>query len=360
MTDGMGRSFETIALSAAAVIALCSSCAECEKVKARIRQDVAALHKTQEAAPVPVKVLTVNFSEICSDAGYVGRVEPSKSALVLNRFPGTLVEFNAVKGRRISKDAVIARVESESLQSAYDIAKASLDRAEDAYARAEKVYGNGSVTEVRMVEIRTALEQARAAERSARKALDDCSVRAPFSGVVGEVYCQKGEHVGAAAPLIQILDVESVEIHFSVPESEYSDISVGAKAEIEVAALRKTLNGTVAVKGISASALSHSYDFILKNLSDAYSLMPGMVCKVRVHREGEGGIVIPAGAVKTDMNGRYIWGVDQDGNVVKTYVTAGGYAGKGVVISDGLQEGDRVIVEGSRKVSTGMKVIAVE
>ena len=348
-------------LFAAAALAVCVSCSEERaKVRERIERDVAALHKQKEAAPVPVKVIDVSAAEINVNANYVGRVEPSKSAVVLNNFPGTIVEFYAAKGRRIAKGAVIAEISSETLKSAYDIAKAALDQAEDGYARAEKVYGNGSVTDVRMVEIRTKLEQARAAERSARQALEDCIVKAPFDGVVGDIYCHKGEQVPAAAPLIQILDVESVEIHFSVPEAEYADIPAGAAAEVEVPALKKSVSGIVAVKGISASVLSHAYDFTLKNISDSHSLMPGMVCKVRVRSTGGGVISIPASAVMTDMNGRYVWGVTPDDRVCKTYVTVGGYAGQGVVIAEGLEEGDRVIVEGSRKVSTGMKVLVEE
>lgn len=354
------RTFELVALSAAVIIVACTSCEKGENVKAKIKQDVAALHKTQDAEPVPVKVISVKKSDVKANTSYIGRVEPSKSAVVLNPFPGTLTEFNVTKGRKVAKDAVIAKINSESLQSAYDIAESALEQAEDGFERVEKVYGSGSVTEVKMVEVRTKLEQARAAERSARQALEDCSVKAPFSGVIGEVYCQKGEHLSAASPLVQILDVESIEIHFSVPESEYSDILVGAKAEIEVPALRKTVSGTVAVKGVSASALSHSYDFTLKNISESYSLMPGMVCKVRIGRKGDGAIVIPASAVLTDMEGRYVWGVSPDDKVCKTRVNVGGYAGQGVVIAEGLQEGDRVIVEGSRKVSTGMKVKAEE
>lgn len=347
-------------MSIVAVLAVCSSCGQTERVKAKIEQDVAARHRPKEAAPVPVKVIAAGVSDVASTAGYVGRVEPSKSAVVLSPFPGTIAEFNAVMGRKVAGDAVIARVDAESLQSAYDAAKAALDQAEDGFNRVEKVYGSGSVAEVKMVEIRTRLEQARAAEKSARQALEDCSVKAPFSGVVGEVYCHKGEQIAAAAPIVQILDVENVEIHFSVPESEYSDIAVGAKAEIEVPALKKTVTGTVAVKGISASALSHAYDFTVKNISDSRSLMPGMVCKVRVGMKGGDAIVIPATAVLTDMDGRYVWGVTGDERVCKTRVTVGGYSGRGVVITDGLREGDRVIVEGSRKVSTGMKVKAEE
>lgn len=322
------------------------------------RQEALVQDKTD--APVPVRIMTVSVDSVNVGTNYIGRVEPSKSAVVLSQFPGTVEELYAVKGRRVSKGALLAKVNSETVKSAFDIASAALKQAEDGLARAEQVYGTGSVTEVKMVEIRTKLEQARAAEKSAREALENCEIRAPFSGLIGEVYCNVGEKVIAAAPVVRILDVEGVEIHFSVPENEYARIGLGSKAEIEVPALEKTVSGTIAVKGASASALSHAYDFTVKNISDPSQMMPGMVCKIRVIDTQTGSIVIPASAVMTDMTGRYIWGVTPEDKVCKSYVSVGGYSGKGVVITHGLSLGDKVIVEGSRKVSTGMKVKASE
>ncbi len=346
----MGRKFTKTAAVLAAAAALCTGCI--------IKDNNSG--KSGNTEPVPVRVITVHETETFSGTNYVGRVEPSKNTVVMSEFPGTLEELNVTRGRRIRKGDVIARISSEPLQSAYDIAKSTLAQAEDGYERASKVYGSGSVTDVKMVEIQTRLEQARAAEKSARSALDNCVITAPFNGVIGEIYAHTGEHVTAAAALVQILDVESLEIHFSVPENEYASLPVGTAAEVEIPALRKTIGAAVAVKGITASPLSHAYDFTLKGLSDPSSLMPGMVCKVRVRSTDNTCIVIPATAVMTDMNGRYIWGVSSDDTVCKTYVTVGGYADKGVIISEGLSAGDRIIVEGARKVSTGMKVKAEE
>lgn len=322
------------------------------------KQEVRA--EKSDNSPIPVRILTVSADSVEMGTNYIGRVEPSKSAVVLGRFPGTIEALYAVKGKKVTKGTVLARINSEAVKSAYEIASAALKQAEDGMARAEQVYAVGSITEVKMVEIRTKLEQARAAEKSAREAIENCVVKAPFSGIIGDVYCNVGENVIAAAPIVQILDVDGVEIHFNVPESEYAGIDSGSKAEIEVPALERTVSGTVAVKGASASALSHAYDFTVKDISDPSGMMPGMVCRIRIRNNGKSSIVIPATAVMTDMQGRYIWGVTSEDKVCKTYVTVGGYAGKGVIISHGLSAGDRVIVEGSRKVSTGMKVKAVE
>lgn len=310
--------------------------------------------------PVPVRVVRTEAVENVSTTSYVGRAEPSKNTVVTVPYPGTVEAVYAVKGRQVRKGQVLATVNSEAVRSAYEIARASLNQAEDGYARLEKVYKTGSVTELKMVEVRTQLEKARAAEKSARQALEDCNVKAPFDGVVGEVFAHKGEQAGALAPLVRLMDIDGVEIHFSVPESEYSHISTGDAAEVEIPALERTTRAFVATKGVSASVLSHSYDFTLKGIGNPGSLMPGMTCKVRIFSGSAARIVLPSTAVMTDMNGRYVWAVDGESCVEKRYVEVGGYAGKGVVISSGLEEGELVIVEGSRKVSTGMKVKAFE
>lgn len=309
------------------------------------------------ASVVTVRVISMTPQRDCLNNSYVGTVEPSKSTTLLSQFPGTIETMEATKGKRVSKGAVLATISSEGVRSAYEIAKATLDQARDGYDRACKVYESGTLTEVKMVEIKTQLEQAVSAEKSARKALEECNVTAPFTGVIGEVYAHRGERVTAAQPVLQIVDVESVEIHFNVPESEYSGISLGTKARVDIPALGKTVDGSVAVKGVCASALSHAYDFTLKNISDPYQLMPGMTCKVRLESASEEALfVVPASAVRTDNKGRYVWSVDADNLVTKRYVTVSGYSGTGVAVSEGLSEGDLVIIEGSSKVSTGMKV----
>ena len=111
-------------------------------------------------------------------------------------------------------------------------------------------------------------------------------------------------------------------------------------------------------KGISASALSHSFDCTLKPLAAVPGLMPGMVCRIRMDGKGAEGCVVPAAILQTGKEGRYLW-VVRDGRVCRQDVKTGGFAGKGVLISEGLQEGDLVIVRGYQKVSSGMEVQTV-
>ena len=155
------------------------------------------------------------------------------------------------------------------------------------------------------------------------------------------------------------MDLHSLEISISVPETEISSCSVGSYADVTVTALSDTpVRARLVRKGVDASVVAHSYDCRLSLETPLKNLMPGMICKV-VFRSVAGGFetpVIPASVIRTDKTGRYVWTVSGGNIVEKKYVTTGDFAGKGVKILSGLEAGDRLIVDGAAKVSTGMKV----
>ena len=98
----------------------------------------------------------------------------------------------------------------------------------------------------------------------------------------------------------------------------------------------------------------------MKPVGEIRGLMPGMVVKVRIDSGLGPEVVVPASVVRTDVDGRYVWTVSEDNVVCKTYVVPGGFSGRGIVISEGLSAGDRVITDGVQKVCTGLKVRTVE
>ena len=318
--------------------------------------------RAEEKSPVTVSVISVGSSSSCSGDVYVGQVCASRSAVVTAPYGGTLVSSSVSQGDRVKASQELAKVESSGVQSSYEMACATLRQAEDGYQRLSKVYGSGSVADVKMVEMQTNLEKARAAEASARKAVEDCTLKAPFSGVVGEIYAEEGEQLMVSAPVVKIVDVNSLQIKIPVPEGEISSLNIGRKAYMSVPAVSlKDVPLRLVRKGVVASSLAHTYECVLEPLSFVPSLMSGMVCKVTFEdKDVRSRMLVPASVVRTDMQGRYVWTVDEDDIVHKVFVKVDGFSGDGVVISEGLSDGDRVIVDGVSRVSTGMKVKTVE
>lgn len=309
--------------------------------------------------PVPVRVTVVERSADAASRSYVGTVRPSKSVVLSCPYSGTLKTFAARRGDAVTKGDVVADVESQAVRSSWKMAHAALEQAEDGYRRLMQVHETGSVTDVKVVEVKTQLDRARASAEAADSALAACKVKAPFSGVVSDVFAEEGVELSPAEPLVRLLDVSSLEIEISVPENEVGLLSSGQVASVSVPALGGVgFSAVMDTRGLVASPVSHSYGCTLVPASEVQGLMPGMVCKV-TFADREEGIVIPASAVRTDESGRYVWTV-ADGRVQKRHIGVGGFSGKGVLVSSGLSEGNMVITEGVQKVSGGMAVTIVE
>lgn len=342
-------------------ILLCAALAltSCERARNLIDGARSGLHKVSASDSVTVRVIHAGNEDMSWTDSYVGTVSSSKTSIVTCPAPGTVTAVYVRDGQRVRAGEQLARIESQSLVSAHEMAAATLVQARDAMERLQKVYGSGSVSELRMVEMKTDLAKAEASERAAAKALEDCVVKAPFSGVVDGLDISAGEDSEFARVLMRIVDPSAIEIHFPLPENEYRNVSVGDEARVAVPAIGSSFSARVAVKGAVASALSHSYDCTVAGFGVQPGLMPGMVCKISLDHGNGSGTVIPSSSVMTDNGGRYVW-VVRNGVVAKTYIEVGGYSGNGIVASSGLEEGDAVIVEGARKVSGGMSVKIIE
>ena len=317
--------------------------------------------KVVEKEVVNVGVMTVVPMSSQYYNVYVGEINASGSAVISTNHSGILESINVEQGSSVKRGDVLAEVVSKNVQATYEISHATLRQAEDGYERVKKVHKSGTVADVKLVEIETQLAKAKAAAKSSELSLEECKVKAPFNGTVSEILVEKGVHVNPGTPLLKLVDLSTIEVSIPVPEGEIGRIKKGQKALIDVPALNITgIEAHVELKGVTAVFPSHTYRCTLVPDKKQTALYPGMVCKVRLSEVSDSmRIRIPASAVEMDSNGRFVW-VVKDGVVARTYVTVDGYQEHGVVISSGLEPGDKVIVKGAAKVSTGMKVNSVE
>lgn len=318
--------------------------------------------KPRETSPVRVRVMKVEYA--CTDGGrrFTGTVEESSGSTLSFPVAGTVRRVCVETGQRVSKGDLIAVLDEESLQSAYDAAAAALEQADDACRRMRLLYDNGSLPEMQWVEVQSRLKQARSAERMARKNLSDGSLYAPFSGVVSEKSVEVGHNVMPGMPVARLVAVSPVKVSVSVPENEIALVRVGQPVSVRVSALGgRTFSGEIVEKGIEASPLSRSYTVkaLVDNPSGA--LMPGMICTLGMGMgESAPAVMLPMGVIQTDeANRTFVW-VSDKGKARKRTVVTGRLEPGGVQVTSGLAAGTEVIVEGQQKVSEGMDITLVK
>lgn len=317
--------------------------------------------KITEKEPINVGVMTATPMSSQYYNVYVGEINASGSAIISTNHSGILEAINVKQGTKVKRGDVLAEVTSKNVLASYEISHATLRQAEDGYERVKKVHQSGTVADVKLVEIETQLAKAMAAAKSSEESMEECRIKAPFNGTISDVLVEQGIHVNPGSPILKLVDLSTIEIAIPVPEAEIGRIKIGQKALIDVPALNITgIEAHVELKGVTASSPSHTYKCTLVPEKKQTNLYPGMVCKVRLSEVSDSlRIHIPASAVEMDSNGKFVW-IVKDGTVGRSYVTVDGYQEDGVVISSGLEPGDKVIVKGAAKVSTGMKVNSVE
>lgn len=310
---------------------------------------------------IPVNILVVNDGTTPIERNYVGDIGSEQAMNLTFTLGGTLTKVAVKNGDHVTKGQLLAQVDATTATSLHATAQATLRQAEDAYRRLEAVHKEGGLSDVKWIEMETNLEKARQAELSARKHLEDCSIRAPFSGVVSCVDRHEGQELKPAEPFCRVLDMNRLRVEFSVPEQEIWLFKEGDRATATIPALGDAeIELRVNNKSLIANPLGHTYKVYATVVggSSVKNILPDMVAKVHAKLEALGGIVLPADCVLTMPEGTVVW-VVKNGRVEHRSVIVGDFVRSGVLVKEGLTVGDTVVVAGQQKLYTGAKIKAV-
>lgn len=318
-------------------------------------------NKENERPAVRVKTLAVSNSGVDENRTYSGTVEEGTGTVISFSTAGTIKTLKVSEGDRIAKGQLIGTLDDGSLRNAYDIAKATLEQAKDAYNRMKILHDANSLPDIKWVEVESKLKQAESATEIARIALDDAKLYAPVSGVVSEKMASVGQTAAPGVPVVKIVDINSVKVGIPIPENEISSLSIGMKATITTSSSDgEVYEGSLVEKGVVANPLSRSYVAKFRVDNRSGKLLPGMICDVRLDQGSSvEGVILPVQSVLLAAdNSNFVW-LDSAGTARKRIVTAGAMLPEGIVITSGLRNGDNVIVEGTDKVSNGTKVESI-
>ncbi|MBQ6433904.1 MAG: efflux RND transporter periplasmic adaptor subunit [Bacteroidaceae bacterium] len=351
--------------------------------------------QTREKAPVRVKTETLSAAQTTAAKTYVGVIEEAQATAVSFTGMGTVKRVYVSEGQNVGRGQLIAELDDTQARNLLATAQAAASQAEDALQRYSLLHERGSLTEAQWVEIQSKVTQARSQLAVAKKNLADCRLTAPVSGIIGKKNVNAGETAMPSQAVVTILDINSVKVRFSVPETEVRHIAPNTASQVTVDALGQTFAGGRIEKGVQADALTHTYDLRVRVNNSSRTLLPGMVAKVEIGvapsqprgtapsqpprggatissgipavtqvpprggREGaEGAFTLPLTAVQRRADGSlFAWTVDKSSTAHRTPVEIGATLGNRVAILSGLAAGQLVVIEGYQKLSEGTKVV---
>ena len=319
--------------------------------------------KKESGAKAPTRVKTQLVSPAASDNAqtYVGIVEEREATAVSFTGMGVVKRMLVNEGQAVAKGQLIAEMDETQARNLLNGAEATMNQANDALERFKMLHDNGSLPEVQWVEIQSKVAQARSQYEVTKKNLADCRLVAPVSGIIGKKLVGAGETAMPSQAVVTILDINSVKVKVAVPEAEICGIHASTPSTINVEAAQAVVRGGKIEKSVQADALTHTYEVRINVQNGDRKLLPGMVASVKFIADGSQSItgkVLPVTAVQKAADGSmFVWTVAKDSTAHRSKVNMGATMGNHVVVTDGIDIGQRVVTEGYQKLSEGTHVI---
>jgi membrane fusion protein (multidrug efflux system) len=338
----------------------------------------------QSAPPPPaVSVTPVVSREVTETIDYIGRLTAIEKVDIVARVQGFLEERNFKEGQYVKTGDLLFRIEQATYKAAVEQAQATLAKAKATevnaklqFERGKELVRNQNIPQSTLDQRAADEAAAQASVMEAQAALDQAEInlgyteiRSPIDGRIGLAIVTKGNLVQTSSgKLATIVSQDPIYVTFQVSQRNLLDYfrrraeDPGKNTHVNVRI--KLPNGTIYPHPGMSDFLDVQVDPTTDTVTvratvpnPEHVLIPGGVVGVTVERGApKSTLTIPQAAVLLDQAGRYVLIVGSDKKVEQRRITTGADQGRDIVVSDGLKEGEQVIVEGIQKVRPGQVV----
>lgn len=330
-------------------------------------------------------VATARRAELVTQLQVSGGLKAAQSAVVKAKVAAELKTLTVREGDRVVAGQLIGQLDNTEttwrLRQAEDqaaAAQAQLDVAQRTLDNNKSLVNQGFIsrnaldTSVSNVAGAAAsLQAARAAAEIARKAVKDCEIRAPLSGMVSVRVAQPGERVAVDGRIVEVVDLSHIELEAAVAPEDVLALRVGQTARVQVDGLAETLAGRVARINPSAQTGTRSVMayLALPASAQAAGLRQGLFARATVDLQRQTALVVPTSALRFDQALPFVLLVENGKVVQRTVVTGArgdveidGRVEAAIEVKQGLQDGAMVLrgTVGSLRDGTLLKVAAVQ
>ena len=332
-------------------------------------------HVAMSQSAKPVAVVKAEASTFRPVHTYIGTTGAWDSAHVGPQYVSAYVSTVLVRpGAVVKRGEVLATLDcrNSSAESKAIAAKAKAieERQTAAEHMAERTKemeqgGFASKNELEQLSARSASEQAeaeslRASLVSRTLEVDDCILRAPFTGEIADRYVDPGAYVRPGNPIISIVDRNRVRIMADAPESDFTVVVPGTNVHIVVDATGAKLNGLISRRAPSADESTRTVHFEIDLDNTSHTLPVGSTARLSIEvGKPVPATVVPLSAAMIRGEKATVYTVEGDTAHRRVYPVLG-ESGGSLYLQPELRAGIPIVVEGRALLDDGDKVAAKE
>jgi multidrug efflux system membrane fusion protein len=337
--------------------------------------------------PIPVLVATAEQKDVLIYLDGLGTVQAYNTVTVRAMVDGPLVAVNFVEGQDVKKGDPLAQIDPRTYQAALDQAagkkaqdEAQLANARLDLARYQKLVASNytsaqqsDTARAQVAQLEAQVRQDQAQIDTARTQLGYTTITSPIEGRTGIRQVDAGNivHAADATGMVMITQLRPISVLFTLPQQSLAAVSNAMRGEPP-----KVLAYAQGATGSPSGVLDSGTLAVLDNQVDPTTgtiklkatfpntegrLWPGAFVGVQLQVDtARNAVVVPPAAVQRGPRGAYVYVVNSDNTTTRHNVTVGHEDAQASIISEGVNPGDKVVIDGAARLSDGSKVSIVQ
>lgn len=274
---------------------------------------------------------------------------------------GYLQDTLVDEGQLVEQGAPMFRIMPNVYQAELEKAKAEASVARIEYENTKALNDRNIVSANELALAKAHLERAEAEVNLAQTHLDFTNVSAPFSGMMDHLEVRKGSLVDEGELLTTLADLSKMWVYFNVPESEYLDYKLHGMASANVKL--ELANGSVFDQQGKIETIEADFDNTTGNIEFRATfanpdnvLRHGQTGNILMDVPYPAALMIPQKATFEVLDKTYVYVVNAENRLEQREISIAAELPHLFIVDKGLQEGDKVLIEGLRRVTNGQEI----
>ena len=325
--------------------------------------------------PAEVNVMAVAASPVDLTTDLSGRLQSVRTAQVRARVEGVVDRILFKEGADIKAGTPLFQIDPRAYRASADAARADAQAAEQLLQRYQALLEVRGVSQQEYEAAVTRAKQAKATLAKASIDYENAMVTAPINGRVGHALVTEGTLVGRgdATPLVNIDQMDPIYVNFSQSETELfglrqsikqGKVKAGENLKVQLLLSDGSVYGQTGKLLLSEQTVDVNTGNVFLRAEFANpqrELLPGSFVRVRISQARmEQAIAVPQRAVQMNTNGAFVLSVTPENKVALVPIQIGPMSGDKWVVTGGLAEGTRIVVDGVQKAKPGATVKPVD
>ncbi|OUS17762.1 efflux transporter periplasmic adaptor subunit [Nonlabens dokdonensis] len=296
-----------------------------------------------------------------------GSVDTKQNITLMPETAGILTNVYVKEGQRVSKGQRLAKIDDGGMSQSIEQMKVQAQLAKTTFERQERLWNQKIGSEIQYLQAKANYEAQENAIKSMQQQLAKTIITAPFSGVIDDVITEQGNTVSPGmTQILRIVNLNNMYIEVEVPETYISSVNEGTDVKVEFPVLGNTVESTIRQTSSYINPSNRSFRVEIPVENKEGKIKPNLTARLKINDySNKEAILVPLAVISENQNGdQYVMiasdlksGDSFDTAIAKRRVIQTGKTSNNMIeITEGLEKGDHIIVEGARSVKEDQQI----